>query len=117
MSEALSTIAMSVYNYTARSGRFITDDRLEEVRDYLARLQHPELDIETVRNAVAQLVERKLLVNSPNGFDVADHERRIVVGRNREDVSVEDDGTIQGGWDGWRVLDLMRGQVPMTEVR
>jgi len=31
-------------------------------------------------------------------------------------VFVEEDGTIEGGWNRWNILDLIRGQVPMTEV-
>jgi hypothetical protein len=108
---AASTIAISVYNLLARRGRPLND--IDELTETLAHMQHPELDTDTVQKAVDELQERKLLVLRNGKLDVSDPQRRIIVNRDRDDGYIDDDGIIQGGWDNWQIMDLVRGIVPM----
>lgn len=105
-----STVAMTAYNLLALTGGSTLDDLLDSVRT----MAHPELDLEQLRRAVAELVMRKLAVkapaNSANGarmlYSIVDAKRRLVVGRNRADMVEEDDGSISGGWGFWVVRSV-----------
>jgi hypothetical protein len=110
-----STVAMSAYNLVAVAGRPLTE---VEIRERLASSQHPGLGIERTREAVNALVSRHLMRLAGDGaFDIVDPLRRVVVGRDRSDAEVLDDGTVTGGWNGWRVRERSaRAAVPIEEV-
>jgi hypothetical protein len=106
-----STIAMSIYNIVAKLGRPLGN--IDEILDVVRKLYHPGLLKKDAKRAVAELKKRKLLIKVKGGLDVADVQRRLVVGRNREDAEIQEDGTVTGGWKDWQVEDLLRGIIPM----
>lgn len=115
-----STIAMSAYNALA----LMNGGGLDELFDSVCKAAHPELTREQFKRAVDELVGRRLLVRAPVNssggarmhYSVADAQRRLVVGRHREDMIEEDDGRWSGGWNFWVVRSANGALQPMTEV-
>jgi hypothetical protein len=112
---AVSTVAVSAYNLVAVAGKPL---KATEIRERLASSQHVGLSIERTREALNGLVGRKLMrLAGDEAFDVVDPKRRVVVGRDRSDAQVLDDGAVTGGWNGWRVRErATRSAVPIEEV-
>lgn len=93
-----STIAMSTVNLLIATGGPLPDDAiLEQLRE----LQHPVLEAAQLNRALERLVEIKLIRSTPLGYVQTDDQRRLIIQRSLDDVVVDDDGVIQGGWSGW----------------
>jgi len=108
---ATSTIAMSAYNVMAVTG----GDGVDKV-DLLQRLitlQHPDLGLEQLENALDSLTERNLIKEADSRFKVKDAKRRVIVNRSLKDVEVDEDGNVSGGWTGWKIKDHALGLIPI----
>jgi len=98
---ALSTVAMSIYNYVAAYG-VLNFDRLM----HLLNQQHPGIKVEQTNDALDELKKRLWICGSKTGFRLTDEQRRPVLSRNREDASVDEKtGKTIGGWSDWLVRD------------
>ena len=112
---ATSTVAMTIYNLLTVSGR--TAEGPLEIADLVRASQHPEATDAMICRAWDGLVERKLLVETPDGWRPVDARRRTVFGRDRSDVAIDkDSGAVTGGWNGWKLKDPVYGAVPVEEV-
>lgn len=98
-----STIAMSCNNLLAVLKRPLD---LQFIHMELKRLQHPGLDVKQVKEALTELHRRGMLRQvEPYGFMLTDPLCRLIVRRSIDDVMVEDDGSVSGGWTGWMRLE------------
>ena len=113
-----STIAMSAYNVLAPGGGC----GINELLGTLQAIAHPGLGLDTLMRAVSGLLDRRLIRIDDDGeqpvYVVCDPRPRIVVGRDRSDLRVEDYRAV-GGWNGWIVRDpggaIALLQPPVTE--
>lgn len=98
---ALSTVAMSIYNYLAAYGPLNFDKLL-----HLVNQQHPGIKVEQMKEAILELKNRCWITGNTEVLELLDLDRRPVVGRNREDWSInEKTGEISGGWSNWIIRD------------
>jgi hypothetical protein len=74
---------------------------IESILAQLVELQHPQLEMPQLVRALKALKQRGLAKPTSLGWVQTDQQRRLIVSRNLEDVRVEDDGSISGGWTGW----------------
>jgi len=108
VAEALSTVAFSAYNLLTLTGP-------SSVEDLAAAFPYP-MSGPRLREALVALVDRRYvkctqIVEASPLFDVLDRKRRRVVGRDRSDARVTEDGDILGGWEKWTVQCAQRGLI------
>ena len=93
-----STIAISIYNtLVVFGGPMGRDDLFEAVRIQ----HHRDLQKEQFDVSLHKLVSKMRLVRLiEDRFHTVDQQRRIIVGRNRNDIK-EENGHCIGGWEWW----------------
>lgn len=110
-----STVAITLYNFVASSRTPLEPS--ESLFGAIKHIQLPGLDEATFKEAYDILTQKGLLKIMAGRLVVADQRCRVIIGRNRDDASMnEETGRISGGWNGWLVHDPVRGLIPFKEA-
>lgn len=110
-----STVAWTAYNLLAiKATPTLSDELFEEVK----KIQLPLCDRELFDKALKVLVGDKKYIHGRNGYYwLKDQQRRMLSSRDRNDAEMnQETGEIEGGWEGWTVIDSKRGPLAITEV-
>jgi hypothetical protein len=110
-----SSIAFTAYNLLALKAKPTSSDELfEDVKT----VQHPLCTLDLFKRAMDVLVKDKKYIHGRDGFYwLKDQKRRQVVSRNITDSEIDEKtGEIKGGWEGWTVIDNVKGPMSISEA-
>ena len=111
-----STIAMSIYNFACSrtpDGKIYSTDQLFVI---VQKKLHPELSKNQFDRVINVMQEKGMLINRDGALYPRDKQKRIILSRDRDDCSMDDEGRICGGWNGWVVEKSGGGVEPFNSI-
>jgi hypothetical protein len=110
-----SSIAFTAYNLLALKAKPTSSD---ELFDDVRQIQHPLCDRKLFDRAMKVLVKEKRFIHGRDGYYwLKDQERRRVASRNLNDATInQETGEREGGWEGWTVIDNVKGPMAISEA-
>lgn len=109
---SVSTVAMSVYNIIAFSGRPLAPEEIVSALGY----HFDDIELEDIEAPLEQLARRGWLVAEEGKLEIVDADERRIIRTRADDHYYDDEGIPQGGWKGWTSQCPNREGKLLTEI-